>query len=158
QEDEARQEAAERVAPDEESHAAALTEVEDAERDVEELVLVDLEELVARIVLENLDDRLVVMTAGNESTPLDDALCLPAQHGNLPRGGPVGSVRVEAEEAALAGDHAVLVEPLEPDVVQIGGPVYGGARVRLREVEDGRRVRESPRLRRQAGEAVGVRG
>jgi hypothetical protein len=39
--DEAREEAPERVAPDEEAHAPPLAEVEDPERDLEQLVSVD---------------------------------------------------------------------------------------------------------------------
>src|SRR5262249_6790306 len=70
--DETRQETAERVAPDEEPNPATLPEVQDPERDVIELVLLDLEELVAGIALEDLDERLAVVTAGDESAALDN--------------------------------------------------------------------------------------
>ena len=117
--DEAGEEAAERVPADEQPHAPALAEVEDAERGLEELVLRDLEQLVARIGLEDLDERLVVVAAAQEPRPLDHALRLAPEHGDLPRARAVGGVRVEPEEAPLAGDLAGRVEALDADVVEV---------------------------------------
>ena len=153
QEDETRDEAAERVAADEEADAPALAEMEDPERDLEELVLRDLEQLVARIRLEDLDERLVVVAAAREPGPLDDVLRLAPEHRDLPRRRVVGGVRVEPEETALAGDLAARVEALDADVVEVGGPVHGRPRVRLRQVEQALRAREPPHLRRQLREA-----
>jgi hypothetical protein len=133
--DEAGDEPAERVPADEEPHAPALAEVEDAERDLVELVLADLEQLVARVGLEDLDERLVVVAGGNEAAAVEDPLHLPAQHRDLPGAGAVGGRGVEAEEAPLPDDVALLVEPLHADVVQIARPVHRRPRVRLRQVE-----------------------
>jgi hypothetical protein len=134
-----------------------LAEVEDRERHVIELVLFDLEELVARVALQDLDQRLMVMASGDESAPVDDALRFPAQHGDLQRARPVRGLRVEAEEAALARDRSRLVEALDPHVVEIGGPVDRCARVRLRQVEEVRLPGPPPHLGRQLREAVGDR-
>ena len=100
-EDEAGEEAAEDVAADEEPDAAALAEVEDAERDLEQLVLGDLEQLVPRVRLEDLDHRLVVVAAGQEPGAVEHVLHLPPQQRDLPRARAVGGVGEEAEEAAL---------------------------------------------------------
>ena len=62
--DERGEEPPERIASDEEAEAPPFPEVEDHERRVEELVLVDLEELVSRIALQDLHERLVVVTPG----------------------------------------------------------------------------------------------
>ena len=62
--DEAGDEAAEGVAPDEQPHPLPLAEMEDAERDLEQLVLGHLEELVARVRLDDLDECLVVVAPG----------------------------------------------------------------------------------------------
>src|SRR5262249_11957641 len=157
EEEKTRQEAAERVAPDKEPHPATLAEVQDPERDVEELVLVDLEELVTGVALEDLDEGLVVVAASDESTALDDALHLSSEHRNLPGGRPVGRVGEEAEEAALAGHRSLLVEAFEADVVQVSGPVDRGARICLRQVEEVRRAGQPLCLRRQLHEAMGSR-
>ena len=151
--DEAGEEAAERVAADEEPNALPLAEVEDPERDLEELVLRDLEELVARVRLEDLDERLVVVAALRQARALDHPLRLAAEDRDLPRARAVGGVRVEAEEAPLAGDLAGGVEALDADVVEVRGPVHGRARVRLRQVEEVLLPREPPHLRRQLREA-----
>ena len=123
------------------------------ERGLEELVLRDLEQLVARIRLEDLDERLVVVAAAQETRPLDHALRLAPEHRDLPRARAVGGVRVEPEEAPLAGDLAGRVEALDADVVEVRGPVHGRPRVRLRQVEQALLAREPPHLRRQLREA-----
>src|SRR5207253_9196225 len=155
--DEAGQEPAERVAPDEEAKPAPLTEAEDPERDVVELVVGDLEELIARIALEELDERLVIVAAGDEAAAVDYALRLAPQDRDLPRARPVRRVGVEAEDASLAGDRSCVVEALQAHVVEVGGPVHGRARVRLRQVEEAGLPGLAPRLRRQPREAVGDR-
>ena len=151
--DEAGEEASERVPPHEESHPAALAEVENAERGREQLVLGDLEELVARVRLEDLDERLVVVAALGQARPLDDALRLAAQDRDLPRARAVRGVGVEAEEAPFADDLARSVEALDAHVIEVRGPVHGRPGVRLRQRQQALRAREPPHLGRQLGEA-----
>ncbi len=151
--DEAREEAAERVPPDEEADAPPLAEMEDAERDLEQLVLGDLEQLVARVRLDDLDQGLVVVAARDQLRALEDTLRLAAQHRDLPRARAVGGVRQEAEEAPLADDLARGVEALDPDVVEVRRPVDGRARVGLRQVEEGLLAGQPPHLGRQLREA-----
>ncbi len=110
--------------------------MEDAERNLRELVLRDLEELVARIGLEDFDERLVVVASRGEPAAFDDTLDLAPQHRDLPWARAVGRVRKEPEEAALAANGARVVESLHPDVVEVGGPVDRCARVRFRDVEN----------------------
>ena len=148
--DETGEEAAERVAADEEAHAPALAEVEDAHRRLEELVRRDLEQLVARVRLEDVEERLVVVTPAEQTRPLHDALGLAPEHRDLPWARAVGGVRVEPEEAPLTGDLAVLVEALDADVVEVRGAVHGRPRVRLRQVEEGLLPREPPQPRAAA--------
>ena len=73
--------------------------------DPEQLVHGDLEQLVARVGLEDLDERLLVVAAGRERGALEHRVDLAAQDRDLARAGVVGGVGVEAEEAPLA-DHA----------------------------------------------------
>ena len=53
--------------------ALALAEVEDAHRHVEQLVVRDLEQLVARVGVEDLEQRLVVVAAAREGGALEHA-------------------------------------------------------------------------------------
>ena len=122
-EHEQREEAAERVAAREQPQALALAEVEDPHRGLEELVLGDLEQLVARVGVEDLEQRLLVVAARREAGLLEHLGDAAAQDRDLGRARPVGGVRVEAEEAARA----------DADEVEIGGAVDGRALVRLRE-------------------------
>ena len=155
-EDQAGEEAAEHVAADEEPDAAALAEMEDAERDLEQLVVRDLEQLVPRVRLEDLDQRLVVVAAGQQARALEHALHLPPQQRDLPRARAVDGVREQAEEPALRSHLAGRVEALHADVVEIGRPVDGRPRVRLGQVEQGLLAREPAHLGRQLREAERV--
>ena len=116
----------------------------------------DLEQLVARVRLEDLDHRLVVVAAGQEAGAVEHGLHLPPQQRDLPRARAVDGVGEEAEEAALRLHLAGFVEPLDADVVEIGRPVHGRPRVRLGQVEQGLLARELAHLRRQLREAERV--
>lgn len=59
-----RDETVERVAAREQADARTVIEVQDAERRIQQLVLADLEQLVARVVLEDVLQALVVVAAG----------------------------------------------------------------------------------------------
>ena len=150
--DQAGEEALERVAADEQPHVPALAEVEDPERGREQLVLRDLEQLVTRVRLEDVEERLVVVAASEEAGALDHPLRLPPEHGDLRRAGAVGGVRVQPEEPPLARHLAGLVEPLDAHVVEVGGTVHRRPRVRLRQGERALLTGEPPHLRRQLRE------
>ena len=97
-------------------------------RDLEQLVEGGLKELVARMVLEDLDQRLLVVAAVREGGALQDPVDLPPQQRNLIRPRLVRLVGVEAEEAPLADHLSACVEALHPHVIEVGGSVNGGAR------------------------------
>ena len=156
-EDQARQEAPELVGPDEQPQALALAQVQDPHRGLEQLVDRDLEQLVARVGLEDLDQRLLVVAVVREGGALEHCVVLAAQDRDLGRARVVRGVRVEAEEAALADDVAVGVEQLDADVVEVGRAVNRRARVRLRQVQQVRLERQRAHRRRQLAEAVRAR-
>ena len=110
---------------------AALLEVQDGGDDRPQLVGRRLEQLVARVGLQDLEQVASVVAVGREPGPAQDLLDLAADDGHPAHRLGVRRRREEAEEAALADDLAVLVELLDPDVVQVGGPVHGGAAVGL---------------------------
>src|SRR5690348_1160924 len=77
--DEAGDEAAEGIAPGEERDALPLLQAQDAERDVEELVRADLEQLVARVAVEDVEERLAVVARRIEARAFERAIDLAAQ-------------------------------------------------------------------------------
>ena len=103
--------------------------------DPEQVVDGDLEQLVARVGLEDLHERLLVVAAGGERGAPEHRVDLAPQDRYRVRARVVGVVGEQAEEAPLADHPAVLVEALDADVVEEGRPVNRRARVRLGEVE-----------------------
>ena len=76
--DEAGDEALQRVAAHEQGDALALLQVEDADRGVEQLVLVGLEQLVARKRVEDVQQSLAVVARRRQPGALDDPADLAA--------------------------------------------------------------------------------
>ncbi len=130
-EHEAGHEALVAVRAHEQPHALTLAQLEDPDRDLVQVLDADLEQLVPRERVDDLDQRLVVVAAGHEPGALTDGLRLLAQHRDVGRHLVVGARRVEAEEAPLADDVALVVELLDADVVQVRGAVHRRAGGRL---------------------------
>ena len=99
----------------------ALAQMQDPDRRLEQLVGRHLEELVPRMRLELLDQRLLVVTAVRGGRALEHGGELAPQYGDLGQVRLVSGVGVEPEEAALADDLAVSVEALDAHVVEVGG-------------------------------------
>ncbi len=118
-----------------------------------EVVRADLQQLVARIALEDRGERLAAMAGGQKGGALDDIGDLPAQQRHLPRILGVYRVRIEAEEARLSDDLALGAEALYAYVIEVSGAVHRGARVRLGEHQELLHPRPAARFRRQRGEA-----
>ena len=97
----------------------------DAERDRQKLIDAHLEDLIARIGLEDLQQVFAAVAHGRESAGLEDCLYLATQHRNTRHALAVRRGRKEPEDAALARDVSIVVESLDTDVVQIGGPMNG---------------------------------
>ena len=106
-----------------------------------ELVGPDLEQLVARIRLEELQDVLAAVGAGREARLVDDLIHRLAQERDLPHRVGVGRCRIEAEESPLSRDATLVVESLHADVVEVGRSVHRRATVRGGEDEDSRLTR-----------------
>ncbi len=140
--DEALDEAIEPIPTHEQAQPLALAEGEDPDRDVEQIVALNLEHGVPRVGLEDLDERLVVMAVRREPGALEHVVDLAAHDRNLARARFVRNARVQAEESALTDDRAVRVELLDADVIEVRGAVHRGPRVRLRDHERVRRAGE----------------
>ena len=135
--DQAGQVAAVGVAAHEEPHLATLAGVEHGLRDRDELVDRGLEQLVARVGLEHVHQRLAGVAQRREPGAVDDLLGLDPDHRDPGQRLGVGGRREQTQETALADDLAVLVEGLDPDVVEVDRTVHGRLGVRLRQHQQG---------------------
>ena len=109
----------------------ALLQPQHAQRDRGELLGRDLEQLVARVVLQDLDQVLAVVAVPGHLGLGQDLGQLAAEHGHVGDGRGMRRVRVQPEEPVLPDDSVVGPELLDRDVVQVAGPVDGGPGVGL---------------------------
>jgi hypothetical protein len=123
----ARYEAVERVAPHEQTRALPLLQPQDAKRDVVQRLAVDLEQLVARILFEDRHQRLGQMPLGQEARPPDHAGNLAPHQRDVLGRHHVDVGRVQPEKTPLTTHTPLGVEQLDADIVEIAGPVHGGA-------------------------------
>ena len=141
------------VAPGEQAGAPVLLQMQDREAHLEQLVARNLEQLVAREALENVEQRFAVVTARREAGALDGAADPAAQQRNVHGRAVVGGRGEQADKAALALDPARLVEGLDADDVHMDQAMDARGRVRLVDHQDAGRVHEAAYFGRQG--AVG---
>jgi hypothetical protein len=130
-EDEHRHEAVELVGAGQRPHAGALRQVHDVDGEVVERLLVDLEQLVAGIALEHVEERAARIARRIEAGAGDDLRHLVAKIRHLAGGVGVGARGEEADDAQFALELAVAVEQLDADIVEMGAAVHPGLDVRL---------------------------
>jgi len=142
------------IAADEQAHALALTEPEDADRHLEQLLTGDLHEQIPGQGLDDVHQPLGVMTVGRKGRTSEDPVDLLAQDRDLARAGLVGGCRVEAEEAPFADHLPAGSELAHADVVEIDRPMHAGARVGLGQDERSARLgKGSPLALQELGRA-----
>src|SRR5262249_15576778 len=125
--DQARGEAAIRVAAHEQPQLPAAGQAQHAYHRAVEVVGGNLEQLVARVGLQDLHQGLAGVAARRQPGPVDHLGDLASDHWQVPYARPVGGRGEQAEEAALPHHIAVGVEELDADVVQVRRAVHGGA-------------------------------
>ena len=142
---------------------------QDAHRDLEQLVDVDLEQVVARVGVEDLAPApSASWLAGVKPARSTTASTLRRSTGISLAARVVRRRRVEPEEAALADDLAVGVEALDADVVEVaraGGPssarwpwsARAGLLARRRAPRGGSSANCATRLRRAAAQQARAR-
>ena len=150
--DQAGHEAAEVVLADEQLGAAPLLQLGHRHRGLVELLGARLEQLVARVALEHLDEVLAGVAVRCHAGAVEHRLHLLGDQRHPHHRLGVGGGGVEAEEPSLADDLTVVVL-LDADVVEVRDAVHGGAGVGLGEHEDVRLVRLGRGLR---AEQVGL--
>jgi hypothetical protein len=141
-EDQAGDEALERIAAHEQGDPRPLLERQDAHGDPEQLVLGDLEQLVAGVGLQDVGQRLAVVAVGGEAGAIQRALHLLAQDRDGARTARVGRRGEQADEDALARDVALPIEALHGDGIHGHRPVDGREAVRLGDEQQRRLAQE----------------
>ena len=116
-EHQAGREAADRVAPREQRHPPPLLQLQDAQHMVVERVLLDLEQLVARIGFEDRQQRLAVVAVRVEAGAAQDAVDPSAQQRHVLHQRVVSGGREQADQPPLAGHPAIGVVGLHDHAI-----------------------------------------
>ena len=105
-----------------------LAKVQNPDRRAQQIVLGRLEQLVARIVVEDVDQRLAGVTSGSQARALDNICGLAPQQRDVSGFCAVRGRCEQPEEAVLAAHLAFRVEALDGDIVEIARPMHRRAR------------------------------
>ena len=114
------------IRPQEQPDLLALAKSQYAQRDRGQLLGRDLEQILERVVLQDLDELLAVVAFSGEPGRVEHLGELVPQHRDLGDGLGVGGLRIQAEEPVLADHLAVGGKFAHRHVVQVRGPVDGG--------------------------------
>ena len=131
--DHAGEEAAVDIAAHEQAQHVPLLHLQHPETGGQQLLFTGLDQLVARVGFQHVQQRFVGMRARFKAGGGHDALEAVADEGDLGRTGVVDGGGIQADEAILSHHLAVLVETLDADVVHIGRTMHPGLAVGLGE-------------------------
>ena len=119
------------VAAFEQAHARPVVEVQDVERGDQQVVGRHLEEFVARMVLDDILQALLVVAARQDVGLGQHAIELGADQRHLAGRPVIGLGGEQADETHLAGGLAVGAVALDPHIVHVAAPVDQAAHVGL---------------------------
>ncbi len=103
--------------------SGTFVELQDRDREVEQGVLVDLEQLVAGKAFHNVDQRPARMAVRIVTGERQNAGNLAAQEGNRAGRFRIGRRREQADDAQLSDHRAVVIEDLGTDIVHMNPAV-----------------------------------
>ena len=142
-------EAVEAVAADEHAGARTIEQMQDAACDVQQLLARHLPELFARIIFDDLAQRLGVVTARRKAGLVQHPFSLAAQHRNVARRLGERLAREQADETDFADGFALVVVALDADIVGGGAAVHACAQSRFGDDERRRFGNQALQFRRQ---------
>ena len=152
--DEHRHEAVETVETGQHAHPRALVELKNGQREVIERIFVDLEQLVARVMLQHVDQRLAGMAVGIESGTAEDLIDLAPQIRSGAQRARIGGRGQQPAKHAFADEATVAGEALHPDIVEINAPVHARAHRGLGHDDQLRFLEELADLRRRGDKLI----
>ena len=118
-------------------------------RELIERVLVELEQLVARVVLQHVDQRLAGMALGIEAGPRHDGVDLAAQIRDRAGRARIGGGGEQPDDAELADQLAAAIEALHAHIVHVDVPVHARAHRGLGDDEQRRLLQQRAHFRRE---------
>src|SRR6478736_5180247 len=147
-EDEDGDEAIELVSPGQRPQAGALVENQDLHDEIVEGLDVDLDDLVTRIIFENVQERLARMAVRIEAGALEHQRHLVADIRDLAYRASIGARGEQTDETQLALQLAVGRIEFDADVVHPYAAMNAAAHVGLDDDEEGRLAPEFANFRR----------
>src|SRR6516165_7646237 len=129
--DQTRDKALKRIAADEYGYPLPLLQIEDTGNRIEQLVLVGLEQLVTWIGVEDMQERLAVVTGGRQPGALDDVTDFEPQQRYRSRIAAVGKRGKQSDKNVNDEHFAARREPADADRVHVCSAVNGRAAVRF---------------------------
>ena len=128
----------------------------DADGDGAQVLDFALEQFIARVGFQDIDQRLVVMAVGHQPSGVANARHLAPQEGDFRRPSVIGDRGEQADEAGFADHFAGGVETLHDDHVKVGGTVHGGAPIGLHHAQQARRQEVSAHRVRQTAKGAHI--
>src|SRR5215467_1850896 len=129
--DQRRDKALQWIAPDEYGYPLPLLQIENTGNGIEQLVLVGLEQLVAWIGVEDVQERLAVVTGGRQPGAFDDVTDFEPQQRYRSRIAAVGERGKQSDNNVNTDDFAAWREPADADRVHVRSAVNGCTTVRF---------------------------
>ena len=114
-----REQLTEAVFTDKQTYFAALADIHDGNRSFCQLVQTDLEQVIARIHFQNLNQLLAVVAVWIKTRRLQNRLNLLTQNRHIARCFVVDRSRVQAQEAALTNHIAFIIKTLDTNVIRV---------------------------------------
>ena len=130
---ERRDEAIEAIATDKDACTRAIEQMQDSAGDVQQLFARHLPELFARIIFDDLAQRLGVVTAGRETGLVQHPFGFATQHWNIARRFGERLAGEQADETDFADRFALVVIALDADIISGGAAVDARAQRGLRD-------------------------
>ena len=129
--DEQRHEPPEAVRPRQHADTRPLGQRQDRQGEAQQPLCLDLEEIVARVILEHVGQRAPGMARRVEAGSALHLGDLAAEVGNVARRTRIGGGGEEADDPHLAGERAVRREEFRDDIVEMDRPVDARSLARL---------------------------
>src|SRR5262249_4562988 len=120
-----------RIPADEYGYPLPLLRIENTGNRIEQLVLVGLEQLVAWIGIEDVQERLAVVTRGRQPGAFADVTDFEPQQRTRPRIAAVGERRNQSGKSVNGDDFAAWREPADADGVHVCSAVNRCTTVRF---------------------------
>ena len=137
------------VTADEQLGTRPVIEVQHAEADLEQIILIGLKQLIARIILDGITQLLGVVRTRRLAGTLENAANLAADQRNRAGALIIGFCCEQADEAGFTDHGTVLAVPLDADIIHVDATVDARLHIGLGHDQRRRFTQEGFNRRRQ---------